>query len=118
MALRSRSKFPLRPIVLPLLVLAGCRARPALTPQQAEGEHLYAVRCAHCHDENDLALKPPPPDIRGVLSRATLPSGIPASDAIVRQQVLLGKGAMPGFQGRFTEQQLQALLAYLHTPMR
>ena len=105
-------------IIIPaLLALAGCHAQPALTPQQAEGQHLYAVRCAHCHEDNDLALKPPPPEIHGVLQRAKLPSGIPASDAVVRHQIIYGKGKMPSFSGRFTEEQMAALLAYLHTEM-
>jgi mono/diheme cytochrome c family protein len=99
-------------------LLVGCHGESALTPQEAEGQHLYAVRCAHCHEENDLALKPAPPDIHGVLRKAKLPSGIAATDAEVRRQVLLGKGKMPGFQGRFNEEQMAALLAYLHTEMR
>jgi mono/diheme cytochrome c family protein len=99
-----------------MLAMAGCRSQQALTPQQAEGQHLYAVRCAHCHEDNDLALKPPPP-IHGVLQRAKLPSGIPASDAVVRHQIVYGKGKMPSFSGRFTEEQMAALLSYLHTDM-
>lgn len=100
-----------------ILLLAGCHSQPALTPQQAEGQHLYAVRCAHCHEDNDLALKPPPPEIHAVLQRAKLPSGTPASDAVVRHQILFGKGLMPSFSGRFTEQQMADLLAYMHTDM-
>jgi len=104
-------------IVLALFV-SGCRGEAALTPQQAEGQHLYAGRCAHCHEENDLGLKPAPPDIHAVLMKAKLPSGIAASDDVVRRQVLFGKGNMPGFQGRFNEEQMAALLAYLHTKTR
>ena len=101
-----------------LFALAGCKGAAELTPQQAEGQHLYAGRCAHCHEENDLGLKPAPPNIHGVLTKTKLPSGIAASDDVVRRQVLLGKGKMPGFQGRFDEEQMAALLAYLHTEMR
>jgi mono/diheme cytochrome c family protein len=36
----------------------------------------------------------------------------------VQQNVLQGKGLMPGFAGRFTEEQMAALLAYLHTGLR
>jgi len=36
----------------------------------------------------------------------------------VRQNVLAGKGMMPGFAGRFTDEQMAALLAYLHTGLR
>ena len=99
------------------LILVGCHGRQELTPQQAEGQHLYAVRCAHCHEDNDLALKPPPPNIHGAMSKAKLPSGAPTTDAEVRRLILMGKGKMPSFSGRFTEEQMAALLAYLHTKM-
>lgn len=98
--------------------LAGCHPASSLTPQQLEGKHLYQVRCAHCHEENDLALKKVPPDLHGLFDRKTLPSGAPATDAAVRQNVLIGKGMMPGFNGRFTEEQITSLLDYLHTDLR
>ena len=98
--------------------LAGCHSAPALTPQEAAGKHLYQVRCAHCHEDNDLALKKVPPDLHGVFARKMLPSGAPATDQAVRQNVLAGKGMMPAFAGRFTEEQMAALLAYLHTGLR
>jgi len=104
-------------VAISLLALSGCHSQQSLTPQQAEGQHLYAVRCAHCHEDNDLALKPPPPQIHGILQRAKLPSGIPASDAVVRHQIVYGKGKMPSFSGRFTEEQMAAILAYMHTDM-
>jgi mono/diheme cytochrome c family protein len=97
---------------------AGCHSTPALTPQEAEGKHLYEVRCAHCHRDNDLALKKIPPDLHGIFEHKTLPSGIAATDAAVRQNVLVGRGMMPGFAGRFDEEQMAALLAYLHTGLR
>jgi mono/diheme cytochrome c family protein len=97
------------------LALSGCHPTPSLTPQEAEGKHLYQVRCAHCHEDNDLALKKIPPDLHGIFDRKTLPSGVPATDSAVRQNVLSGKGMMPGFTGRFTDEQMAALLAYLHT---
>jgi mono/diheme cytochrome c family protein len=100
------------------MVLAGCHSAAELTPQQAEGKHLYEVRCAHCHEENDLALKKVPPDLHDVFERKTLPSGAPATDAAVRQNVLSGRGMMPGFAGRFDDEQMAALLAYLHTGLR
>lgn len=98
--------------------LAGCRSAPSLTPQEAEGKHLYQVRCAHCHEDNDLALKKIPPDLHGVFARKTLPSGAPATDSAVRQNVLAGKGMMPGFAGRFSDEEMTALISYLHTGLR
>lgn len=98
--------------------IAGCRSKAALTPQEAEGKHLYDVRCAHCHEENDLGLKKVPPNLRGVFDRATLPSGTPATDAEVAKVVNGGKGMMPAFDGRFTDEQMSDLLAYLHKGIR
>jgi mono/diheme cytochrome c family protein len=98
--------------------LAGCHSAQQLTPQEAAGKHLYQVRCAHCHEDNDLALKKIPPDLHGVFKRNELPSGIPATDVTVRLNVLYGRGLMPGFVGRFDEEQMAALLAYLHTGLR
>jgi mono/diheme cytochrome c family protein len=98
--------------------LAGCHSARALTAQEAEGKHLYDVRCAHCHEDNDLALKKVPPDLHGVFNHKTLPSGIAATDEAVANNVLKGRGMMPGFAGRFDQEQMAALLAYLHTGMR
>lgn len=93
----------------------ACRTVQPLTAQQAEGKHLYEVRCAHCHEENDLQLKKVPPNLHAVFESRTLPSGGPANDAEVRRVVLAGKGLMPAFNGRFDDSQMSALLAYLHT---
>jgi cytochrome c2 len=94
--------------------MGGCRSATSLTPQEVEGKHLYQLRCAHCHEDNDLALKKAPPDLHGVFDHKTLPSGAPATDAAVWQNVLTGKGMMR----RFTEEQMAALIAYLHTGLR
>jgi mono/diheme cytochrome c family protein len=99
-------------------ILAGCRKTAPLTPQEAEGKHLYEGRCAHCHEDNDLALKKVPPNLHAIFQNAILPSGAPANDADVRQAVLAGKGMMPAFNGRFDDAQMAALLAYLHTGLR
>jgi mono/diheme cytochrome c family protein len=99
-------------------VLSGCRKTPALTPQEAEGKHLYEGRCAHCHEDNDLALKKVPPSLHSVFSKTTLPSGAPATDAQVQHVVLAGRGMMPAFNGRFDDAQMAALLTYLHTGLR
>jgi len=101
-----------------VLAAAGCRSTSPLTAQQAEGKHLYDVRCAHCHEENDLALKKVPPDLHGLFKHEKLPSGIPISDAAVENNVLKGRGMMPGFAGRFDQEQMAALLAYLHAGIR
>ena len=96
----------------------GCHSVRELTPQETAGKHLYQARCAHCHEDNDLALKKVPPDLHGIFKHSTLPSGVPATDVTVRLNVLYGRGMMPGFAGRFDNEQMTALLAYLHTGLR
>jgi len=110
--------LPLSLIVLACAASAGCHGAPALTGQEAAGKHLYIVRCAHCHQDNDLALNKVPPDLHRVFKGSTLPSGAPATDAEVMRVILSGKGMMPSFAGRFTQEQMDALLAYLHTGLR
>lgn len=110
--------FSILVIFVDAALISGCHGKVELTPQQAEGKHLYEVRCAHCHRDNDLALKKVPPDLRAIFDRDTLPSGTSATDANVRKVVLDGKGMMPSFAGRFDDAQMSALLAYLHTGLK
>ncbi len=98
-----------------LTALAGCHSTPALTAQETEGKHLYQVRCAHCHEDNDLQLKKVPPNLRNLSADPVLPSGTPNTDQNIERVILAGKGMMPAFAGRFSQDQMAALLAYLHT---
>jgi len=95
-------------------ILTGCHSKTALTEQEEAGKRLYLGRCAHCHEDNDLALKKVPPGLHHVFAQSKLPSGAAATDTEVRRVVLQGKGVMPAFTGRFDEEQMAALLAYLH----
>jgi mono/diheme cytochrome c family protein len=104
--------------ILILIAATGCHSRTALTPQQAQGQHVYQAACAPCHEDNDLALKKVPPNLHGLFSRKTLPDGAPATDAEVTRIVMNGKGLMPPFQYQMTQAQLNALIAYLHTGLR
>ena len=98
--------------------VVGCRPVQTLTPQQAEGKHLFDVGCAHCHEQNDLRLKKVPPNLHGLFSRSTLPDGEPATDAEVEQILIRGKGTMPSFAYQMTKEQMDAVVAYLHTGLR
>jgi mono/diheme cytochrome c family protein len=98
--------------------LSACRSAPSLTEQEAAGKQLYLGRCAHCHEDNDLALKKAPPDLHHLFDQPKLPSGGLANDGEVKREVLAGKGMMPAFTGRFNDEQMAALLAYLHTGLR
>lgn len=115
-----RIRFPIAAALLcaAALSLGGCHSKSALTPQQAEGKRLYEVGCAHCHEQNDLGLKKVPPNLHGLFDKDKLPSGEPATDADVEQVLLRGKGMMPSFAYQMTREQMQAVVAYLHTGLR
>lgn len=102
-------------LVCGVLSLAACHSAPSLTPEQQAGKHLYEVRCAHCHEGNDLNLKPAPPSLHHIGEQGILPNGGAASDAAIARTVNLGKGKMPAFDGRFTEEQMNELIAYMRT---
>ena len=59
-----------------------------------------------------------PPDLHDVFKRSNLHSGAAATGAEVRKVVVAGKGMMPSFAGRFNEEQMAAVIAYLHTGLK
>jgi mono/diheme cytochrome c family protein len=105
-------------LVCCIAVAGGCHGGTPLTGEEETGKRLYSQRCAHCHEENDLALKKVPPDLHGVFAHSSLPGGEPATDEQVQRVVLAGRGMMPSFAGRFDDEQMKALLAYLHTGLQ
>jgi len=100
--------------------MAGCKTakKPAPPPQQVEGKQVYEVGCAHCHEYNDQHLKKVPPNLHGLFDHKTLPDGEPATDAEVEHVLMTGKGMMPTFAYQLTKEQMQAVIAYLHTGMQ
>lgn len=103
-----------------VLLLSGFHAPPKskssgkLTPKQMQGQAIFQSNCAACHNSNSDE-KLVGPGLRGLLHKPHLPSGAPATDAQVRRTILHGKNVMPPFAGVLNDQQLNDLLAYLHT---
>jgi mono/diheme cytochrome c family protein len=105
------------------LFLAGCESGPPppksdaelhLTEQQARGRRLFNQSCAQCHRAySDDMLNGP--SLQGVFKKPALPSGIPANDDRVRETIALGRAKMPGFRNLFADDQVDDLIAYLHT---
>ena len=117
-----RARFPtlLWSVLLGLLFAAACKSLPpgkplaSLTPEEARGRAVFVSTCARCHNAYDTqALHGP--SLFGVFRKPYLPSGAPARDERVMEVVLHGRNLMPPSGGDLTEQQLQALLRYLHT---
>jgi mono/diheme cytochrome c family protein len=105
-----------------LCLLAGCDverrksdAELGLNAQQAEGRKLYDNNCDRCHEPYSSHGKKGP-SLKGVFKQQYLPlSGLPANDARVTEIVKFGRSKMEGFGQVMTDQQIQDLLAYLHT---
>ena len=101
-------------------VLAGCKSgvppKPLdqLNAQEAHGHAVYQAHCAQCHsDRTDQKRNGPP--LLGVFKKQYLPSGAPANDERVSATILHGRNMMPALGNVIDQQQLDALLAYMHT---
>ncbi len=100
--------------------LAGCRSVPApkpleqLTATEKAGHAVFAERCSLCHyDRQEGALHGP--SLLGVYKKPYLPSGAPANDERVRATIVHGRNNMPAQGGNLTDEDLDQLVAYLHT---
>jgi len=102
--------------------LAGCDvqrrksdAELGLNPQQIAGRRIYDNYCDRCHAPYSSRGRQGP-SMKGVFQRPYLPmSGMPANDDRVTDIVRLGRNKMPGFAQVLGQQQINDLLAYLHT---
>jgi mono/diheme cytochrome c family protein len=89
-------------------------AELGLNPQQAAGRHVYDRYCASCHEAySSRSLRGP--SLEGVFKKPFMPSGTPANDERVGEVISLGRSKMPSFGRVLTQQQIDDLLAYLHT---
>jgi mono/diheme cytochrome c family protein len=108
--------------VFAFLALAGCDverrksdAELGLNPQQAAGRQLYDNYCDRCHEPYSSRGKKGP-SMKGVFKRQYLSlSGLPANDERMADIIKNGRAKMEGFRQVMTDQQIQNLLAYLHT---
>jgi mono/diheme cytochrome c family protein len=70
--------------------------------------------CAVCHEAySSKPLKGP--SLQGMFKKPFMPSGAPANDDRVREVIALGRSKMPAFGRVLNLQQMDDLLAYLHT---
>ena len=101
-------------------VLGCSEAKPktdaelGLTAPQAAGRRVYDLQCLGCHAAYSRSGKNGP-SLKGIFSKTYFPSGTPANDDRMTDIILLGRPMMPAFRGQLTKQQLEDLLAYLHT---
>jgi mono/diheme cytochrome c family protein len=104
-----------------VLSASGCRpnlppSKPLseLTPQEATGHAVFQAHCARCHYANSQDGYRGP-GLQGLYKQKYLPSGAPANDDRVTSAILHGRGMMPSFSNDLDSQQMNDLIAYLHT---
>ncbi len=100
--------------------LAGCHSSPPpmplsqLDPLQMAGHDVFQAKCAQCHnDRTDQAKNGP--SLLGIFKKPSLHSGAAATDERVTATILHGHGLMPAMGDRMDDEQVQEVLAYLHT---
>jgi mono/diheme cytochrome c family protein len=109
-------------VLMVFAMLAACDverrksdAELGLNPQQAAGRRIYDAHCDRCHEPYSTRGKKGPA-LKGVFQHKYLSlSGLPANDERVTDIIRLGRNEMPGYSQTLNPQDLQDLLAYLHT---
>lgn len=108
--------------LLALAMASGCDAERrksdaelALSPQQAAGRRIYDSHCDRCHEPYSTRGKKGP-GLKGVFQNKYLSlSGLPANDERVSDIIRLGRNEMPAYSQTLSPQDVQDLLAYMHT---
>ncbi len=107
-------------MLVALVGVMGCKSTPPptpinlLNPQQMRGHAVYQAHCVICHnDRKDGPLNGP--SMVGVFKKQYLPSGAAATDERVSATILHGRNMMPAQGNVLDQQDLDDLLAYLHT---
>jgi mono/diheme cytochrome c family protein len=123
--LREMKKNGIRMLLALGIVVAsftGCEierrrsdAELGLNPQQAAGRKIYDNYCDRCHRPYSTKAKKGP-GLKGVFQHQYLPqTGLPANDDRVTDIIRNGRKEMPGYSQVLSQQDMQDLLAYLHT---
>ena len=103
------------------IFVAGCGdpapksdAELGLNAQQASGRRVFDHYCAACHNAYSSSGSKGP-SLKGLYKEQFLPSGLPANDRFVDETIVNGRGMMPPQGDALDQQQLDDLVAYLHT---
>lgn len=105
-------------LVAAAAVLSGCKSLPPskpaaeFTPEEAHGSQVFQTYCARCHyPTTTRGLKGP--GLQALTKLKSLPSGAPPSDERLTQTIRHGHGMMQPVP--VPDDEIQSLLAYLHT---
>jgi len=103
-------------------ILSGCGKDPSqmtdaelgLNRPQAQGRRVFNIYCANCHPAYSSKGNKGP-GLKNLYKKEYLPSGLTATDEHVEQSILRGRNMMPRFADQLDQEELQDLMAYLHT---
>jgi len=109
-------------LVLASFALTGCDMERrksdielGLNPQQAAGRKIYDNECDRCHEPYSTKGKKGP-GLKGVFKNKYLSmSGLPANDERVTDIIRLGRHEMPAYNQKLSQEEIEDLLAYMHT---
>jgi len=119
---RAQLSLTARMVLLGLVILSACDVQRrksdvelGLNPQQSAGRKIYDSHCDRCHEAYSTRGKKGP-GLKGIFQQKYLSlSGLPANDERVSDIIRLGRNQMPGYSQTLSSQDIQDLLAYLHT---
>jgi len=90
-------------------------AELGLNAQQAAGRRIYDNYCDRCHAPYSSRGRQGP-SMKHIFKKQYLPmSGMPANDDRVTDIIKMGRNKMPAYGQVLNQQQIDDLLAYLHT---
>jgi mono/diheme cytochrome c family protein len=105
-----------------MILCAGCGkdrdkmtdSELGLNAQESRGRRVYAAYCLSCHPAYSTRGNKGP-GLKDLYKKQYLPSGLTPTDEHVAATIVRGRNMMPGFGDAIDHQQLQDLIAYLHT---
>lgn len=103
-----RMRTLLATITLSVLFLAASINQSALAADSAAGAKVFNANCAACHAGGKNVINA----VKTLQKDALTANGEDTVEAIVTQ-VTNGKGAMPSFKGRLSDDQIQSVAMYV-----
>jgi mono/diheme cytochrome c family protein len=105
-----------------LALCLGCGKDPekmsdaelGLNAQQSSGRRVFRMYCQGCHPAYSTHGNKGP-GLKGLYKKPYLPSGLTSTDEHVIQSIVQGRVMMPAFGNQMSEQEIQEVVAYLHT---
>lgn len=83
---------------------------------QNNGADIYKAKCQMCHGPDGTSNTPAGRAIKAASFKS--PALVKASDADLIASVKNGKGKMPAYAGKLTDEQIKAAVAYIRTLQR